>query len=241
MIFIKNRRNDKSSFLLNPAPQPQSNDKNMVMPHLKHAFLLFALISQAMTLSAQYDDPIFPKPQSGYGADGSYPVEVTTFPSPDFPGEIIEIFHPDGVTGAVPTLFFSHGFGGTFSNYVRGMLEFIAKKGYAAVFVPYPTTGASIVERLYLPRKLSRKSGRARQRKRVASRHASRPQPPFSNRRTHAALSGRPIQLPVQRRAKSPQSLLPGPDQHRRSDSGHLRACDSPKPDQRTNSGNHSR
>ena len=113
----------------------------------KHAFLLFALITRAMTLSAQYDDPIFPKPQSGYGADGSYSVEVTTFPSPDFPGEIIEIFHPDGVTGAVPTLFFSHGFGGTFSNYVRGMLEFVAKKGYAAVFVPYPTTGASIVER----------------------------------------------------------------------------------------------
>lgn len=113
----------------------------------KHAFLLFALFTQAMTVSAQYDDPIFPKPQSGYGADGSYSVEVTTFPSPDFPGETIEIFHPGGVTGAVPTLFFSHGFGGTFSNYVRGMLEFIAQKGYAAVFVPYPTTGASIVER----------------------------------------------------------------------------------------------
>lgn len=117
------------------------------MLNLKHAFLLFAFIIQALPLSAQYDDPIFPKPQSGYGADGPYSVEVTTFPSPDFPGETIEIFHPGGVTGAVPTLFFSHGFGGTFSNYVRGMLDFIAKKGYAAVFVPYPTTGTSIVGR----------------------------------------------------------------------------------------------
>ncbi len=114
---------------------------------LKYALLLFAFISLAFPLSAQYNDPLFPKPQSGYGADGSYPVEVTTFPSPDFPGEIIEIFHPGGVTGAVPTLFFSHGFGGTFSSYVQGMLEFVAKKGYAAVFVPYPTTGASIVGR----------------------------------------------------------------------------------------------
>jgi len=137
----------KDRYFLNPALQSQSNLKNTVMLQRKYAFLLFALFCQAMTLSAQYDDPNFPKPQSGYGADGPYPVEVTSFPSPDFPGETIEIFHPGGVTGAVPTLFFSHGFGGTFSGYVQGMLEFIARKGYAAVFVPYPTTGASIVER----------------------------------------------------------------------------------------------
>lgn len=113
----------------------------------KHILLLLAFSCQLFALSAQYDDPIFAKPAVGYGADGSYSVEVTTFPSPDFPGELIEIFHPVGVATAVPTLFFAHGFGGTFSNYVGGMLDYVAKKGYAIVFVPYPTTGSSIVER----------------------------------------------------------------------------------------------
>ena len=113
----------------------------------KHILLLSAFFCRAIGLFAQYEDPIFPKPVSGYGADGNYAVEITTFPSPDFPGENIEIFAPGGVTTAVPTLFFAHGFGGTFSNYVGGMLEYVAKKGYAIVFVPYPTTGSSIVER----------------------------------------------------------------------------------------------
>lgn len=113
----------------------------------KHILLLLAFSCQVIALSAQYDDPVFAKPASGYGVDGSFPVEVTTFPSPDFPGETIEIFHPGGVSNAVPTLFFAHGFGGTFSNYVGGMLDYVAQKGYAIVFVPYPTTGASIVER----------------------------------------------------------------------------------------------
>jgi pimeloyl-ACP methyl ester carboxylesterase len=113
----------------------------------KKILLLFTCLCLVFSLSAQYNDPNFPKPSSGYGADGSFPVEIVSFPSPDFPGEKIEIFYPGGVSGAVPTLFFAHGFGGTFSNYVRGMLEFGAKKGYAMVFVPYPTTGSSIVER----------------------------------------------------------------------------------------------
>jgi pimeloyl-ACP methyl ester carboxylesterase len=109
--------------------------------------LLLAFLCPAFLLTAQYVDPNFPKPSSGYGADGPYPVETLSFPSPDFPGEKIEIFYPGGIISAVPTLFFSHGYGGTFSNYVRGMLEFVAKKGYAIVFVPYPTTGVSIVDR----------------------------------------------------------------------------------------------
>ena len=111
--------------------------------------ILLLLVVSCLTspLSAQYKDPIFPKPSSGYGADGSYPVEVISFPSPGFSGETVEIFYPGGVTHPVPTLFFAHGFGGTFSNYVGGMLRFVAQKGYAIVFAPYPTTGVSIVER----------------------------------------------------------------------------------------------
>ncbi|HOY08027.1 MAG TPA: T9SS type A sorting domain-containing protein [Saprospiraceae bacterium] len=114
---------------------------------LKFVLLFLIFCCHTGTLSAQYDDPNFEKPASGYGADGSYAVEHITFPSPDFPGENIEIFYPGGVATAVPTLFFAHGFGGTFSAYVGGMLEYVARKGYAIVFVPYPTTGVSIVER----------------------------------------------------------------------------------------------
>ena len=113
----------------------------------KLILLLLAFFCLSVSLFAQYDDPIFPKPSAGYGADGPYTVETTSFPSPGFPGEKVEIFYPAGVSGPVPTLFFAHGFGGTFSNYVKGMLEFVARKGYAIVFAPYPTTNSSILDR----------------------------------------------------------------------------------------------
>jgi hypothetical protein len=87
------------------------------------------------------------KPSSGYGADGSYKVATVSFPSPTYTGKDVVIFYPQGITKPVPVIFYSHPYGGEESSYNIGLYEFIAKKGYAVVFAPYPTTGVSIDSR----------------------------------------------------------------------------------------------
>ncbi|MEA5403961.1 hypothetical protein VB776_13615 [Arcicella sp. DC2W] len=87
------------------------------------------------------------RPTSGYGVDGTYKVAEISFPNPLYAGTSVSIFYPDGVNSARPTIFYSHPYGGEEKEYNKGLFEFIAKKGYVVVFVPYPTTGVSIDER----------------------------------------------------------------------------------------------
>jgi hypothetical protein len=47
----------------------------------------------------------------------------------------------------VPTIFYSHAFGGNDPNNISGFLNFVAKKGYAVVYVPYQTIGVTVQER----------------------------------------------------------------------------------------------
>ncbi len=114
---------------------------------MKHLFLLCSCLFLAFKLKAQYSDPNFPKPASGYGADGPHTVGIITFPNPAFPSKDIEIYYPSDISGKVPTIFYSHAFGGNSSSAISGMLYFVAKKGYAIVFVPYQTTGVSVNDR----------------------------------------------------------------------------------------------
>lgn len=87
------------------------------------------------------------RPQTGYGADGTYTVAKISFPSPLYSGKNVEIFYPKGITAPKPTIFYSHPYGGEESAYNIGLYEFIAKKGYVVVFAPYPTTGVTVDER----------------------------------------------------------------------------------------------
>jgi hypothetical protein len=87
-----------------------------------------------------YTGPI-PKPVSGYGSDGSYTVATQSFSNPNYPSEDIRIYYPSEITSKVPTIFYSHGFGGYLPVNIQGLLNFVAKKGYAIVFVPYQTSG----------------------------------------------------------------------------------------------------
>lgn len=96
---------------------------------------------------AQYADPNFPIPASGYGSNGPHTIGVVAFPNPNFANQDIRIYHPSDITGQVPTLFYSHAFGGNNPQNIIGLLEFVARKGYAIVFVPYQTTGVSVAER----------------------------------------------------------------------------------------------
>ena len=92
------------------------------------------------------DGPIS-KPVSGYGADGPHEVAKIVYENPAFSQLDPEIFYPKDIAEPRPTIFFAHGYGGNQSAYYQGTLEFIAKKGYVAVFVPYPTLGVTIDDR----------------------------------------------------------------------------------------------
>ncbi len=98
------------------------------------------------TFGQTYTGPIS-KPTSGYGADGSYTVATQSFVNPNFSGHNIVIYYPAGITSPVPTIFYSHAFGGNDPNNISGFLNFVAKKGYAVVFVPYQTTGVTVQDR----------------------------------------------------------------------------------------------
>ncbi len=108
-------------------------------------FLLFTVLN----CFAQYTDPNFPKPESGYGSDGTHPVALETFNNVNFPGHTINIYYPGDVDGPVPTIFYCHAYGGNDPENIIGMLEFIAKKGYTVVFVPYQTLATVTVTERY--------------------------------------------------------------------------------------------
>ena len=109
--------------------------------------LLFVLKTVAFGVTGQtYTGPI-PKPTSGYGSDGSCTVAKQSFANPNFSGHDIVIYYPSGITSPVPTIFYSHAFGGNDPNNISEFLNFVAKKGYAVVFVPYQTTGVTIQDR----------------------------------------------------------------------------------------------
>lgn len=105
------------------------------------------LVSLFSSVFAQYNDPNIPKPVSGYGADGTHTVGVISFVNPNFTSKNIEIYYPSDIQTPVPTIFYSHAYGGNISDNISGMLNFVAMKGYAIVFVPYQTLGVTVEDR----------------------------------------------------------------------------------------------
>lgn len=101
---------------------------------------LLGTLSSRIAFGQTYTGPVA-KPISGYGADGSYTVAKQVFENPSFRGHDIEIYYPAGISSPVPTLFYSHAFGGNDPNNISVFLNFVARKGYAVVFVPYQTLG----------------------------------------------------------------------------------------------------
>lgn len=115
------------------------------MRYKKFIQLLFIFIST--TTFAQYNDPNIPKPVSGYGSDGTHTVGKISFANPNFLSKDIEIYYPADIQSHVPTIFYSHAYGGNVSENISGMLNFVAKKGYGIVYVPYQTLGVSVEDR----------------------------------------------------------------------------------------------
>jgi hypothetical protein len=98
------------------------------------------------SIGQTYSGPI-PKPTSGYGSDGTYNVATQSFQNANFAGHDVVVYYPAGITSRVPTIFYSHAYGGNDPGNISGFLNFVAKKGYAVVFVPYQTTGVTVQQR----------------------------------------------------------------------------------------------
>ena len=115
---------------------------------MKNLLTILALLacSTVAAFAQIYTGPV-PKPTSGYGAEGSNSVAVEAFSNPNYPTEDIRIYYPAGIAASVPTIFYSHGFGGYQPANIMGLLQFVAKKGYAIVFVPYQTSGVTSAQR----------------------------------------------------------------------------------------------
>jgi hypothetical protein len=92
------------------------------------------------------DGPIG-RPSSGYGSVGKYEVAKLTFQSPENKSKNVEIYYPKGASTPLPTIFYSHAFGGSESTNITSLLEWVAKKGYVIVYSPYPTLGVTVDER----------------------------------------------------------------------------------------------
>jgi hypothetical protein len=74
-------------------------------------------------------------------------VKIDSILNPNYLTKRIVIFYPSDVATKVPTIFYSHAYGGSNYENISGMLNFVASKGYAIVFVPYKTVDTSVYSR----------------------------------------------------------------------------------------------
>jgi dienelactone hydrolase len=107
---------------------------------------LASLLGAAACAPAQYQGPV-PALASGYGAPGTDSVLVESIPNSHWSDNPIYVFHPAGRTAPVPTVLYSHGYGGNDTLYQIELLRHIASRGMAAVFVPYRTLVVTVEER----------------------------------------------------------------------------------------------
>lgn len=85
---------------------------------------------------ADYQGPV-PAPTDAFGGPGAYAVVRETFPSPDWPDQVVTVFRPAGVEGKRPTWFFAHGFGATQPEFYLELLMHLASHGDVVIYSPY--------------------------------------------------------------------------------------------------------
>jgi len=75
-------------------------------------YILVLVAFNSLTSFGQtYTGPI-PKPTSGYGSDGNYSITTQSFANINFPTHDIVVYYPAGIISPVPTIFYSHAYGG---------------------------------------------------------------------------------------------------------------------------------
>ena len=107
--------------------------------------LLSIIINSNITkcIAQVYEGPI-PPITNGYGAFGNQVVSVINFDNPQNTSSFendVSIFYPSGTATPKPTLLFSHGYLATDTTFFAPLLNFIASKGFVAVYVPQTAFG----------------------------------------------------------------------------------------------------
>jgi hypothetical protein len=108
----------------------------------------FGILAQDQSSSSPYVaggscDASVPALASGYGADGPYAMDQQSVDNPAYKRKPVLLFLPQGKTGKLPVIFFSHGFGpGEWQSYAD-LVRHLVSRGYMVVFSSYPVLRAS--------------------------------------------------------------------------------------------------
>ena len=97
--------------------------------------------------SAKCDGSI-PRIHTGYGANGSFDMEMQTLKNPLWSKEKVTVIFPKGSNKKNPVIFFSHAYGAKDWNFsYDDFISHIVSKGYIVVYSPYQTLRADFNER----------------------------------------------------------------------------------------------
>lgn len=77
-------------------------------------------------------------PTTGYGSLGPYSVASESMPHPNWSGQSVYVFYPEGVNEPAPTVFFSHALNASNPDIYSALIENIVSQGYVLVYSPYP-------------------------------------------------------------------------------------------------------
>jgi pimeloyl-ACP methyl ester carboxylesterase len=77
------------------------------------------------------------QPVSGFGANGNLTVSSDSFPSPQWHGKKVYVFHPTDVSRKYPLVLFCHGFGAPFPAVYGPLINNIVSRGHVLVYSPY--------------------------------------------------------------------------------------------------------
>lgn len=112
------------------------------------AFVSLLFLTAGIVSRAAYEGPVA-APTDAFGGPGPYSVVTDTFPSADWPGNVVTVVRPDGAPGRRPTWFFAHGFGGGDPTNYRELLNHLASHGSVVVYVPYPASEGGHPDEVY--------------------------------------------------------------------------------------------
>ncbi|WP_157811798.1 T9SS type A sorting domain-containing protein [Tenacibaculum sp. SZ-18] len=113
---------------------------------MKYHFIIITLFLAISNCFGQYEGPV-PAITSGYGSFGTNGISVSYITNDNFLARDISVFYPKGITTAVPTIFFLHGWGGIYPSFSQETINNLVSNGYAVVHVPYKSFGVTNAER----------------------------------------------------------------------------------------------
>ncbi len=114
---------------------------------LRRVFLSLAVLLAGPALAQTgCDGSTLPKgPYSG--TDGPYAMANAIYADPAYSAEPVQVFLPAGAPGKRPVIFFAHGYGPGLWQVYGDLITHLVSIGYAVVYAPYPTTGATTPQR----------------------------------------------------------------------------------------------